>query len=57
MIQLSTDQAEGESQARVRESRIAEKEKKVARAGGAGFFVLSRFVNLLEFLLQDKQGA
>ncbi|MGD0578154.1 MAG: VWA domain-containing protein [Bryobacteraceae bacterium] len=40
---------------RLREFRVAGKELQAGQAGGAGFFVLSRFMNLLAFLLPENQ--
>ncbi|MDR3719125.1 MAG: VWA domain-containing protein [Bryobacteraceae bacterium] len=40
---------------RLNELRIAATEHKIAQAGGAGFVVTSRFMNLLEFLLPENQ--
>lgn len=47
--------ANGETR-RLGEFRIAGNDKRIGHAGGAGFFVVSRFMNLLEFLLPENQA-
>lgn len=41
---------------RLGEFRIAGNDKQIGHAGGAGFFVVSRFMNLLEFLLPENRA-
>ena len=56
VIHWASDEVAAGTERRLSELRIAAKELKVARAGGAGFFVVSRFMNLLEFLLPEYQA-
>ncbi len=57
VIHLPTGQATGSELRRLHETRLAANENKIAPPGGTGYFVLRRFMNLLEFLLPENRGA
>jgi VWFA-related protein len=56
VIHWPTGRPANGSEQRLGEFRIAGNDKQIGHAGGVGFFVISRFMNLLEFLLPGNRA-